>query len=104
VLTAFQQVEDSLVALRVLEDEAAAEDKAVKAAERSLSVSTEQYKAGTADYLQVLTAQNVAYSDQRAAIDILTRRMTSSVLLIEALGGGWNLSTLPSRDQVIPGK
>jgi NodT family efflux transporter outer membrane factor (OMF) lipoprotein len=104
VLTAFQQVEDSLVALRVLEEEAAAEDRAVKAAERSLSVSTEQYKAGTADYLQVLTAQNVAYSDQRAAIDILTRRMTSSVLLIEALGGGWNVSTLPSRDQIIPGK
>jgi outer membrane protein TolC len=52
----------------------------------------------------VLTAQNVAYSDQRAAIDILTRRMTSSVLLIEALGGGWNSSTLPSRDQIIPGK
>jgi NodT family efflux transporter outer membrane factor (OMF) lipoprotein len=104
VLTAFQQVEDSLVALRVLEDEAAAEDRAVKAAERSLSVATEQYKAGTADYLQVLTAQNVAYGDQRAAIDILTRRMTSSVLLIEALGGGWNVSTLPARDQITSGK
>jgi len=104
VLTAFQQVEDSLAALRVLEDEAAAEDRAVKAAERSLSVATEQYKAGTADYLQVLTAQNVAYGDQRAAIDILTRRMTSSVLLIEALGGGWNVSTLPARDQILSGK
>jgi outer membrane protein TolC len=69
-----------------------------------LSVSTEQYKAGTADYLQVLTAQNVAYGDQRAAIDILTRRMTSSVLLIEALGGGWNVSTLPARDQITSGK
>jgi outer membrane protein TolC len=100
VLTAFQQVEDSLSALRILETEAAELDRAVQSAERSLAVSTEQYKAGTVDYLQVLTAQTVALNNERAAIDTLTRRMNSSVFLIEALGGGWSSSQLPSRDSL----
>jgi NodT family efflux transporter outer membrane factor (OMF) lipoprotein len=95
VLTAFQQVEDQLAALRVLEDEAAVDDRAVKAAEASLEIATEQYKAGTANYLQVISAQTAALQTERAAVDILTRRMTASVLLIEALGGGWDASQLP---------
>jgi NodT family efflux transporter outer membrane factor (OMF) lipoprotein len=104
VLAAFQQIEDNLAAMRVLEREATVQDQAVRSAERSLAVSTEQYKAGTADYLQVITTQATALQNQRSAIEILTRRMTSSVLLIEALGGGWNASELPSRDDIVHGK
>jgi NodT family efflux transporter outer membrane factor (OMF) lipoprotein len=96
VLTGFQQVEDNLAALRVLADEARAEDEAVQAAERSLAISTAQYKAGTTSYLQVITSQTIALQDERTAVDILTRRMVASVLLIEALGGGWDASTLPT--------
>ena len=95
VLTALQQVEDQLSALRILGQEADAQDQAVRAAQESLNIANDQYRAGTADYLQVITTQTVALQDQRAAIDILTRRLTSSVLLIEALGGGWDASQLP---------
>lgn len=101
VLTAFGQVEDELSALRILEQEAAAEDSAVKAAQQSLDISTAQYKAGTASYLQVLTAQTIALQDQRTAVELLTRRLTASVLLVEALGGGWDSSTLPTRKDVL---
>jgi NodT family efflux transporter outer membrane factor (OMF) lipoprotein len=95
VLTAFQQVEDNLAALRILEQEAEAEDLAVKQARESVDISTEQYKAGIVNYLQVITAQATALQNERAAIDVQTRRMTSSVLLVEALGGGWDTSKLP---------
>lgn len=96
VLTAFQQVEDNLAALRVLENEAAAEDRAVQAAQNALDISTYQYKAGVANYLTVITEQAILLSDQVQALNILTRRMSASVLLVEALGGGWNTSKLPS--------
>ena len=95
VLTAFQQIEDEMAALRILEQEAQAEDAAVKAAEQSLGIVTEQYKAGTADYLSVITTQTIALTDERNAVDILTRRLTASILLVEALGGGWDSSQLP---------
>jgi len=101
VLTAFQQVEDNLAALRILEQEAAAEDAAVADAEESLAISTDQYKQGIATYLQVITAQTFALQDEKAAVDILTRRMTASVLLIEALGGGWDASQLPTRTEIL---
>lgn len=101
VLTAFQQVEDELAALRILEQEAASDDRTVKAAENSLAISTEQYKAGIATYLQVITAQSAALTAERTAVDTLTRRLTSSVLLIEALGGGWDASQLPTYPQII---
>ncbi len=104
VLTAFQQVEDSLAALRILENEARAEDQAVAAAQNSLDISTYQYKAGVASYLQVISAQTIAFQDQLAAVNILTRRMTASVLLIEALGGGWNASKLPTTQDLISNK
>jgi len=96
VLTAFQQVEDNLAALRVLENEATVLEDAVKSAERSVTVSTAQYKAGTASYLQVITVQTIALQDQRSAVDVQTRRMTASVSLVQALGGGWNASSLPT--------
>ena len=95
VLTAFQQIEDQMAALRILEQEAQAEELAVRAAQQSLDIVTEQYKAGTSDYLGVITTQAIALTDERNAVDILTRRLTASVLLIEALGGGWDSSQLP---------
>jgi NodT family efflux transporter outer membrane factor (OMF) lipoprotein len=101
VLTAFQQVEDNLAALRILANEAEQQAAAVSSSQRALDVSTEQYKAGMADYLTVITSQAVALNNERTAIDLLTRRLGSSVLLIEALGGGWNSSDLPSREQII---
>jgi len=101
VLTSFQQVEDNLAALRVLANEARAEDDAVRAAQQSLDVSTYQYKAGVASYLQVITAQTIALQSQVAAVNILTRRMVASVLLIEALGGGWDASTLPTEQNLV---
>jgi NodT family efflux transporter outer membrane factor (OMF) lipoprotein len=100
VLTAFQQVEDDLSGLRILAEEAGAEDQAVKSAQQSLEISTNQYKAGTEDYLTVITAQATALSDEITAVNIRTRRMTTSVLLIEALGGGWDVSKLASRSGV----
>ena len=102
--TSFQQVEDNLAALRVLANEARAEDEAVQAAQRSLDISTYQYKAGTVSYLQVITSQTIALQDEVSAVNILTRRMVASVLLIEALGGGWDASTLPTVQDVAQGK
>jgi len=104
VLTGFQQVEDNLAALRVLAEEAQAEDEAVRAAEDSLTIATYQYKAGTTSYLQVITSQTIALQDEVSAVNILTRRMVASVSLIEALGGGWDASTLPTAKSLVPGK
>lgn len=95
VLTAFQEVEDNLSALRILEEEAKTEDAAVAAAEHSLALSINRYKGGVTSYLEVTTAQSAALSDEVTAVNILTRRMTSSVLLIKAIGGGWNISQIP---------
>ncbi len=96
VLTAFQQVEDNLAALRVLQAEMGAEESAVASAKKSLDVATNQYKAGTEDYLFVITAQGVYLSDEVNEITLRTREMMTSVLLIQALGGGWNISKLPT--------
>jgi NodT family efflux transporter outer membrane factor (OMF) lipoprotein len=104
VLTSFQQVEDNLAALRVLANEAGVEDQAIRAAHEALDISTYQYKAGTVSYLQVITAQTTALQAEISAVNILTRRMTASVLLIEALGGGWNASTLPTSGALVHGK
>ena len=100
VLTGFQQVEDSLGALRILAEEATAADLAAKAAEDSLQIATYQYKAGTVDYLTVITTQATALADEKTVVDVLTRRLTSSVLLIQALGGGWDASTLPNDNEL----
>jgi len=104
VLVGFQQVEDNLAALRVLEKEAQAENDAVTAAQNSLDITTYQYKAGTANYLSVITEQAILLQDQVQALNILTRRMSASVLLIEALGGGWNSSKLPTVADLKSGK
>ena len=79
VLTAFQQVEDNLAALRIMEDESATVAHSVDSSDRALTVSTAQYKAGTTSYLTVITAQATALSAERTAVDLLTRRLVSSV-------------------------
>jgi len=88
----------------VLAEETQAVSAAVKAAQDSLQISTYQYKAGTTSYLQVITTQAIALQNERTAVDILTRRMVASVLLIEALGGGWDASKLPTPSGLIAGK
>jgi len=94
-LTAFQQVEDNLAALRILEQEAQQQRRAVESAQLSLQLFTNRYRGGVDNYLQVITAQTVTLSNQRNEIDILRRRMDASVLLVKALGGGWDVAELP---------
>jgi NodT family efflux transporter outer membrane factor (OMF) lipoprotein len=93
-LAAFQDVEDNLVALRVLADEAALQDQAVKAAQQALLVVMNQYRAGTLSYLDVVVTQTTALANERTAVDIYGRRMNATALLIKALGGGWNAAAL----------
>ncbi len=95
VLNGFQEVEDNLAALRILDHEATTQQNAVTAAERSLHLSTERYRGGLTTYLEVLTAQTAQLASQRAADDITTRQFAASVQLIKALGGGWNTAQLP---------
>lgn len=104
VLTAFQQVEDELSALRVLAEESVTATDSVNAAQRALDVSTAQYKAGTANYLTVITAQATLLAAQRTKTDLLTRRLVASVVLIQALGGGWDSTQLPGKRDLTAGK
>jgi NodT family efflux transporter outer membrane factor (OMF) lipoprotein len=104
VLTAFQDVEDNLAALRILSDEATQENIAVESSQRSLDLSLTRYTGGIAIYTEVITAQNALLANQRTAIGIRARRMTASVLLVKALGGGWDVSALPSTKAVAQGK
>jgi NodT family efflux transporter outer membrane factor (OMF) lipoprotein len=96
VLAAFREVEDQLAALRILDEEAAIQQRAVEAAARSLAQATNRYRGGLVSYLEVTAAQSAALANERAAVNILTRRMTASVLLLKGLGGGWQASTLAS--------
>ncbi len=95
VLTAFQEVEDNLAGLRILEEESRKQSQAVQSAQLSLTLSTNRYKGGLVTYLEVITAQSAALSDEQTAVNLLTRRMNSAVFLIKALGGGWDVSKLP---------
>jgi NodT family efflux transporter outer membrane factor (OMF) lipoprotein len=94
-LTALQQVEDNLAALRILEQEARQQQTATASAQESLQIFNDRYIGGADPYLQVLTAQTIALQNERNDVDILRRRMDASVLLVKALGGGWNVSQLP---------
>jgi len=94
VLIGFQEVEDNLAALRILEQEGAVQDEAVKAARESLTITLNQYRAGTANYLAVVVAQATALANERTALAILSRRLSASVALIKALGGGWSATAL----------
>jgi NodT family efflux transporter outer membrane factor (OMF) lipoprotein len=95
-LNAFQQVEDDLAALRILQQEAQQQDEAVASAQNSLQLFTNRYVGGRDTYLQVITAQTIALTNERNQTEILRRRMEASVQLVKALGGGWNAGTLPS--------
>jgi NodT family efflux transporter outer membrane factor (OMF) lipoprotein len=99
VLNGFQEVEDNLAAVRILEHEAQVQDEAVTAAQRSMDLSVIRYKGGVTNYLEVITAQNAALADEVTAVNILGRRMANTVLLIQALGGGWDRSNLPERPE-----
>jgi NodT family efflux transporter outer membrane factor (OMF) lipoprotein len=99
VLNGFQQVEDNLAAVRILEDEAKVQDIAVQAAQRSLDLSITRYNGGVTSYLEVTVAQTAALQNEVTAVNILGRRMANTVLLIQALGGGWDRSTLPARPE-----
>jgi NodT family efflux transporter outer membrane factor (OMF) lipoprotein len=99
VLTGFQQVEDNLAALRILEKEADAQQRAVVASHKYLDLSLTRYRGGITSYLEVTTAQSAALVDEVTAVNILGRRLTSAVLLIQALGGGWDRSALPEHPE-----
>mgnify|MGYP001557000100 CR=1 FL=1 len=95
VLSAYQEVEDNLAALRILEQEAQTENRTVASAKQQEAIAMKLYKEGLDPYLNVIQAQSVVLSSEITAANILTRRMTASVLLIKALGGGWNATQLP---------
>ncbi len=94
-LTAFQQVEDNLAALRILETESQQQHETTASAEQSLDLFNIRYEGGVDTYLQVITYQTAALNNERADIDIMRRRLDASVLLVKALGGGWNTAQLP---------
>ena len=99
VLTGFQQVEDNLAALRILEKEAQTQNEAVLAAQKSLELSIQRYKGGVTSYLEVTVAQSAALADEATAVNILGRRMVAAVQLVQALGGGWDSSSLPQHPE-----
>jgi NodT family efflux transporter outer membrane factor (OMF) lipoprotein len=99
VLSSFQQVEDNLAALRILENEAKVQNEAVVAAQKSLDLSVQRYQGGVTGYLEVTVAQSAALSDQITAVNILGRRMVAAVQLVQALGGGWDRTNLPKNPE-----
>ena len=95
VLSGFEQVEDEIATLRILEQQSVIEESAVKAAREAELLTLNQYKAGTVPYSSVITAQTTRLSAEETALTVLSSRLQASVVLIEALGGGWNSSQLP---------
>jgi NodT family efflux transporter outer membrane factor (OMF) lipoprotein len=95
VLSAFQDVEDNLAALRILADEAQQSVDAQVSAERSLNLANVRYAGGVTTYLEVITAQEAALTNERSTVDVHTRQLTATVLLVKALGGGWDVTDLP---------
>jgi NodT family efflux transporter outer membrane factor (OMF) lipoprotein len=108
VLTAFQQVEDSISTLRVNSEQLIRQTEAIQAAERYLEIATSRYQTGLDPYLDVITAQNTLLADQQTAVTLHVNEMTAAVQLIQALGGGWDVTQLPAAAQVTskdaPGK
>ena len=100
VLTAFQQVEDDLAAIRILATEADVQQSAVNEAADASKIAQNEYKAGTVDYTTVVTAQVEEVNDRESALSILQSRLDASVALIQALGGGWSAADLPDSHQV----
>ncbi len=103
VLTAFQQVEDALSSLRILEQQAAATATAVRSAQRSVQIALNTYRAGTTAYTNVIIQQTALLSDQQTALTVQEQRLVASVALVQALGGGFTTADLPSRDSLQTG-
>ncbi len=99
VLNGFKEVEDNLAALRVLEEEAKVQDEAVQAARQSTELTINQYKAGTINYLNVVTVQATQLNNEAGAVRVLGQRLVAAVTLVQALGGGWSAAELPTSDQ-----
>jgi len=100
VLTAFQQVEDQLAALRILAEQAEVQDKAVAAAFEAARILNNQYLAGTVAFTSVIVADQTALANAETAVNIRQSRLVASAALIQALGGGWDTTQLPSRDRI----
>jgi len=100
VLVGFQEVEDNISALRIYEQEMDKQQEAVELSRRSVELTRNQYKAGVVAYLDVIQVETTALSNERALVDLLNKRLSASVLLIKALGGGWDVSQLPDNDAV----
>ena len=100
VLTAFEEVEDNLAAVRVLSQTIEQQDSAIQAATRSLEEATARYKAGLDPYLNVISAQTILLNDQQTGVNFLMQEMVADVQLIKALGGNWNSGQLPSPHQL----
>jgi NodT family efflux transporter outer membrane factor (OMF) lipoprotein len=98
VLAAFQQVEDQLSTLRILEQQADAQALALSFARRAVQLALNQYQAGTIAYTNVVVEQTTALGDEQTALTILQQRLVASTTLVEALGGGWDRTQLPAID------
>ena len=103
-LGAFQEVEDGLAAQRILGTEAAQEAAAVAASDRLVAIARDRYNGGITTYLEVVTAEQAALNNHRAAVQLLTRRLTNGVALVKALGGGWDAASLPPAGAVLAGE
>jgi NodT family efflux transporter outer membrane factor (OMF) lipoprotein len=103
VLAAFQQVEDNLASIRILSIEIAQQDTAVGSAQRNLKIATDRYKLGIDPYLNVITAQTTLFSNQQTDVNLRIQQITASVQLVEAIGGGWEASQLPSVPGLVSG-
>lgn len=104
VLSAFQEVEDGLSTLRVLEQQAAAYDQAIRSAQETVDISTSRYREGLANYLEVITAEEELLTNQRLADQVLEQRLLTTIQLIQALGGGWQESTIYAPGAPLPGR
>ena len=102
VLTSFQDVEDNLAALRILEQEAKVQEQAVAAARQSVELTLNQYKAGIVSYLNVVTVQTTLLTSERTALSLLGRRLAAAALLVRALGGGWTVAERPAAGKPQP--
>src|SRR5690606_36327486 len=94
MLLAFQEVEDNLSTLRILKEEASLQAEAVEAARKSVEIRRNQYKAGIIDFLDVINTETIALNTQIAALNIQSNRLSAAVLLVRALGGGWDAAAL----------
>jgi NodT family efflux transporter outer membrane factor (OMF) lipoprotein len=103
VLAAFQQVEDNLASIRILSVEIKQQDTAVGSAERNLKIATDRYRLGIDPYLNVITAQTTLFSNQQTDVNLRIQQITASVQLVEAIGGGWDASQLPSVPGLVSG-